>query len=672
LEIAGTSIAILTAILFLAPIFSFLVLIFFNEIKSPNLAWVSVAMQFLGLASSIYMFSLQWSNEPYMLEYEWFALAENISIFTGIWIDSHTVLMLVVVNLVALLVNIYSLGYMKGEKNYNRYFAYLSLFIFAMNGLVLADNLLLLFIFWELVGFASYLLIGFWFDKESAAKANKKAFILNRIADLGLLAGILIFWSEYDTLNIHQLKYVVFHFHESFLLLHLAGFGLFLGCMGKSAQFPFQLWLPDAMEGPTPVSALIHAATMVAAGVYLMVKMAFLLTPDVLQTIAIIGSITALIGAFFAISQTDLKRVLAFSTVSQLGFMMAGLGSGGTEAAFFHLITHAFFKACLFLCAGSVIHAMKHAICELKIKGENKFLDPQDMRNMGGLWNQMPITFIAYTVSGLALAGVPFFSGFLSKDAILVAAYSNAFNSENPIGFIVFALLVATSFLTSYYVFKQLFAVFGSKLRIEPLLQPYNIRIHESKLAITIPLIILSFLCIGFVFSTHPFDFDNAWLMRQLVQNHEIYSQQHGVIAVISIDAIIIGLVAFIVRKWYYKKDYSNSLLRKYSFNQLYMNELSHLVFIKPSIFLSTTIASFDTFIIDKSVNLLGASQVIFAHIVTWIDRTFIDGIVNGTGFLANTIGKLFSKTQNGQIQTYILYTIFIVVSILLFLMIAF
>lgn len=650
-------------LLFAAPIFSFLLLGFAGRAFSPKAAWISVLAQLVCLVITIYIFTQQWGKEPLIIDFDWFNLAESISIRSGIWIDSHTAIMLLAVNLVSFLVSLYSISYLKHEKHHNRYFAYLSFFVMAMNGLVLADNLLMLFMFWELVGFASYLLIGFWFNKQAAVIASKKAFIINRIADLGLLAAILIFWSEYDTLNIHQLKHVVFHFHESFLLLHLAGFGLFLGCMGKSAQFPFQIWLPDAMEGPTPVSALIHAATMVAAGVYLLVKMAFLLTPDVLQTIAIVGSVTAFFGAFFAISQTDLKRVLAFSTISQLGFMVAGIGSGGTEAAFFHLITHAFFKAGLFLCAGSVIHALQHANHELGDLRNNTNYDPQDMSKMGGLWKKMPITFIAYIVCGLALAGIPIMSGFLSKEAILVAVYANALACESAVGFIFFALLAATSCLTAYYVSKQLYMIFGGQLKASSLLS----KIYESSWPMAIPMALLALLSFGFVFSLNPFDFENGWMMRELMQNHEIYGQNHGIVTLFSVMAAFIGITGFAIRFIFVKKNFTQTSIVKFSYNQLYINELLYYIILKPSLYFSNRMAYFDAKVIDLSVNLVGVSQVVFANMVAWVDKKIVDAIVNGIGFTARGIGKLFSQTQNGQIQAYILYTLMVVVGVLLF-----
>jgi NADH-quinone oxidoreductase subunit L len=275
--------------------------------------------------------------------------------------------MLLVVALISFLVHLYSVEYMKGDPRYSRYFAFLGVFTFSMNGIVLADSLVMMYIFWELVGLSSYLLIGFWFEKESAANASKKAFLTNRVGDIGMFIGIMILFFEIGSFQISGLIEGVQNgaFSEDMTLLTIAGVLVFMGAIGKSAQFPLHIWLPDAMEGPTPVSALIHAATMVAAGVYMVVRIFPILTPDALEVIAYVGGITALMAAIIAITQNDIKRVLAYSTVSQLGYMIMALGVGAYQAGFFHLTTHAMFKACLFLCSGSVIHAMHHALHEL-------------------------------------------------------------------------------------------------------------------------------------------------------------------------------------------------------------------------------------------------------------------------------------------------------------------
>jgi len=315
----------------------------------------------------------------------------RITVDLGVLIDNISVIMIVVVSLISMLVHFFSIAYMKGDKRYNRYFAYLGIFTFSMNGIVFTHNLLMMYIFWDLVGISSYLLIGFWYEKDSASNAAKKAFIANRVGDVGMFLGILLLFITYHTFTFDkifaQISHGIIPFNSGFWLT-VTGILIFCGAIGKSAQFPLHVWLPDAMEGPTPVSALIHAATMVAAGVYLIVRVFPLLSGGALEFIAIIGAISALIPATIALTQNDIKKVLAYSTISQLGYMVMGLGVGAYSFAFFHLITHAFFKALLFLGSGSVIYAMHHE---------------QDIRKMGGLRKKMPITYYTFLLATLAI-----------------------------------------------------------------------------------------------------------------------------------------------------------------------------------------------------------------------------------------------------------------------------
>jgi NADH-quinone oxidoreductase subunit L len=381
----------------------------------------------------------------------------------GLHFDPLSLAMMLIVTGVASLIHIYSMGYMDDDPGYSRFFACLSLFTFSMLGIVLANNFLQLFIFWELVGVSSYLLIGFWYGKASAADAAKKAFITNRLGDFGFILGILTFWTMLHSLNFSVLQQHLAAHNEGaanppYLLmtagmgdfsfqitLTLAGLLIFCGAVGKSAQFPLHVWLPDAMEGPTPVSALIHAATMVAAGVYMLCRVSFIFTPDALQVIAYIGGFTALLAALIAIQQNDIKRILAYSTLSQLGYMVMAVGLKGPPAAMFHLTTHAFFKALLFLGAGSVILGMHHE---------------QDIWNMGALRKKMPATFWTFMVATLALAGLWPFSGFFSKDAII----GQALVQHN---YILFAVGVFVALLTSFYMFRLVFVVFYSPARSE-------------------------------------------------------------------------------------------------------------------------------------------------------------------------------------------------------------
>src|SRR5579883_3125859 len=369
----------------------------------------------------------------------------GFSFTLGLRVDGLTAVMLIVVTSVSTLVQFYSQGYMEGDPGYGRYYAYMSLFTASMLGLVLADSILMIFIFWELVGLCSFLLIGFWFHKPSAAAAAKKAFITTRVGDVGFMIGILILWTHTNTFNIAQLHRLAASGAIGSTTLTLAALGIFAGAAGKSAQVPLHIWLPDAMGGPTPVSALIHAATMVAAGVYLVARMFPVFdapgASGALHTVAWIGAITAIVAATMGVVNPDIKKVLAYSTISQLGYMMLSLGTGAYVAAIFHLMNHAYFKALLFLGSGSVNHA------------SNTF----DMRRMGGLRKVMPVTFVTFLIASLSLSGVPPFSGFYSKDDILHAAWN-----DNKILFVLGFLVV---FMTAFYMFRAIFLTFFGEFR---------------------------------------------------------------------------------------------------------------------------------------------------------------------------------------------------------------
>ena len=382
------------------PLAAFAVQAFFGRRLPRGGDWVPLAAIGLALILSLRLFaqSISAYDPHWQLPLDpWVWLDLNVTrISVGLLVDNITVIMLVVVTLVSGLVHLYSVGYMHGDPRYSRFFGFLAIFSFSMLGLVLVDNFLLLYVFWELVGLSSYLLIGFWYEKPSAASACKKAFLVNRVGDLGFFVGIMIVFWHLGVFDYDSVYEGVAEGKLGGWWLTAAGLCLFCGAIGKSAQFPLHVWLPDAMEGPTPVSALIHAATMVAAGVYMVTRMFPILTPDALVVIAYIGAITAILGATIAVAQYDIKRVLAYSTISQLGYMIMGLGVGAYVAGFFHLMTHAAFKACLFLGSGSVIHAMHHVY-------HHSDKDPQDMRNMGGLKAKMPMTFLTFLLATVAL-----------------------------------------------------------------------------------------------------------------------------------------------------------------------------------------------------------------------------------------------------------------------------
>src|SRR5438309_3992449 len=411
----------------------------------------------------------------------WIDFGGLLRVPIGFALDSLSKTMLVLVSGVGALIHIYSLGYMRDDPGKSRYFASLSLFMFSMLGIVLANNFVMMFIFWELVGLCSYLLIGHWFERDSAADAAKKAFITNRIGDFGFMLGILMVWSATGSVVFDDIIPQLWRVTSNPTFLTVCVLLIFCGAVGKSAQFPLHVWLPDAMEGPTPISALIHAATMVAAGVYMLVRVGFLVqaSPDALRVITWIGTITALMAALIATQQDDIKRILAYSTLSQLGYMIMAVGLASSEAAMFHLFTHAFFKALLFLAAGSVIVMLHHE---------------QNIWKMGGLSKKLPITFVTFGVGALALIGCPPFSGFFSKDAILALAYEH----NTPI----FAVALFTAFLTAFYVIRMLVIAFFGNPRSDIARES-----RESPPVMIMPLILLALLAAlgGFGFFARNF-----------------------------------------------------------------------------------------------------------------------------------------------------------------------
>ena len=468
---------LLSFILFL-PIVGFAIAFFFGKYLKFLIGYFCSFCILVSFVISLFLFSwfqLDSTQEPYIIItfFQWLQLYD-LSFNFSYQIDQLSLYMLLIITGIGSLIHFYSIGYMKGEENFARFFAYLNLFIFSMLNLVLADNLVLMFFGWEGVGLCSYLLIGFDYYKKTAIDAGNKAFITNRIGDLGVLIGIILLFSLTNTVQYVDLI-EQFSIDPSLgKITDIVAICFFIGTLAKSAQIPLYVWLPDAMAGPTPVSALIHAATMVTAGIYLIVRLNFIFfsAVELNFVIACIGAFTAFFAATIAIKQNDIKKILAYSTISQLGFMFLALGSGAYVAALFHLMTHAFFKALLFLCAGSVIHAME---------GE------QDIRKMGGLKKHMKFTYITFSLGTLAISGFPFFSGFFSKDLIL----------EKTFSYSPFLWLVAstTAFLTSFYMFRLFFLVFWGKERMEKQVLK---KIHESPFIMTVPLMILG---LGSVFS---------------------------------------------------------------------------------------------------------------------------------------------------------------------------
>jgi NADH-quinone oxidoreductase subunit L len=658
------------------PLAAFVIQIFFGKRLPRKGDWVSITAVGITLCLAIAMFVMMlFLYEPgakVEKSFEWFNLGQ-LSVKIGVLIDNVTVIMLLVVALVSGLVHLYSVGYMKDDPRYSRYFGYLSLFTFSMNGIILSNNLLSIYMFWELVGLSSYLLIGFWFEKDSAADASKKAFLVNRVGDIGMFIGIMLFFTATGSFLFSDIFAGVAAGALPLPVLTVAGLCLFAGAIGKSAQVPLHVWLPDAMEGPTPVSALIHAATMVAAGVYLTFRMFPLFTPEALTVIAYVGGITAIFAAIIAVTQNDIKRVLAYSTVSQLGYMVMAIGTGAYVAGFFHLTTHAAFKAALFLCSGSVIHAMHHAYHKL---GDHDS-DPQDMRNMGGMKSKMKITFLTMFMATLALSGVPFMSGFLSKDAILAGTLS--FATHHPEHFLLPLFGFGAALLTAFYMFRLIFMTFYGK----PAKQEVLDNIHESPATMTTPLIVLATLSIFIVYTLpyiNPFS-DHGWFTDLIVATNSVVPQHvnpsaheiaegihhaHLPAMIISLIVAFTGIALAVVI--YLKKKLSAENLAKnlalpykLSFNKFFVDEIYDRFLINPTIKLAKAVGFFDWDIYDKYfINGFGRITERLSRFIgitmdyDVLDQQIVDGVGKSTRFFGGTLKFI----QTGKIQNYLVWVL--------------
>ncbi len=535
----------LISIILLAPLTAFAIYALFGLAKQ-EIPRQDILSTFAMLVAFICSILLLWQvvPDPDPHTIDWISLG-SITFSMGFYLDSVTVIMLIVVTLVSSLVHIFSIGYMHGDPRYPRFFAFLSLFSFSMLFLVVSDNLLGIYIGWELVGLCSYLLIGFWFEKDSAADACKKAFLTTRVGDIGMFVGMMMLFTRFDTLSLYDganegifTQVAGLSGTGDMVWLSIAGILIFCGAVGKSAQVPLHTWLPDAMEGPTPVSALIHAATMVAAGVYLTARMFPILTTSSSLVIAYVGGITAIVAATIAIVRFDIKRVLAYSTVSQLGFMMLAIGAGSYVAGLFHLTTHAFFKALLFLGSGSVIHAFhamhhSHHDEEHSEDGEHAHDDhslvhehgseippDQDMRNMGGLRRKMPFTFGTMLIATLSISGVPFiFSGFWSKDKILGGVLERAMEWNSIHHYILFVVALIAAGITAFYMFRLIFMTFFG----EPQNHEMHEMAHESPWVMTVPLLVLMVLSFPVV--------NHIWFNKDYVKppvQHHIHAPEHA------------------------------------------------------------------------------------------------------------------------------------------------
>ena len=655
------------------PLVAFVILIFAGKRLPRQGDWVAVSAILVTLILSIVMFvaMLLDYNPVFSQEstFTWMDLGA-FKIELGILVDNITIIMLLVVTLISSCSHIFSLKYMEGDIRYSRYYAYLGLFTFSMNGIVLANNLISMYMSWELVGLSSYLLIGHWFEKDSAADAGKKAFLTNRVGDIGFFIGIMLLYSSVGSFLFSDVFAGVEAGKITGITLTFAGVGIFLGAMGKSSQFPLHIWLPDAMEGPTPVSALMHAATMVAAGVYMAVRLFPLFTPDALLVIAYVGGFTAIFAALIAITQNDIKKVLAYSTVSQLGYMILAVGTGVYIAAFFHLLTHAMFKANLFYGSGSVIHAMHHALHE---KHDHE-TDPQDMRNMGGFKSKMPITYWSMLISTLAIAGVPFFSGFLSKDAILAGTL--AFAQHQPQHFLLPVFGFGAAAITAFYMFRLIFMTFHGEHQMPELVDD----IHESPKEMTGPLVLLASLSV-FIFYTlprfNPFSY-HGWFTDLIVPQtavvpgsmtaHQIteYSHHaHDLAMGLSITVAVIGISLSVLV--YLKKIIPAETLAKkmgflydWSLNKFYFDENYHRFLYKPFLNLSSKVAWIDWELYDRYfINGFGLATEWFSRVIGKFDYDGIDqGLVDGIGRMAGVTGHSLMKIQTGRLQNYLLFVV--------------
>ena len=595
-------------------------------ISSISILWI-----LLSFISACFLLVSGWNSGPLVIGVDWFMVGKY-SFTADLALSDKSMLMLAVVSFISFLVHVYSAAYMAGDADVKRYFAMLGFFTFSMQGIVLSDNLLFLFIFWELVGFSSYILIGHWTKKPEAGRAASKAFIMNRIGDAGFLIGLMIIWATHETFSLTE----ILRSPANPAWQTAASLCIFCGVIGKSAQFPLFPWLPDAMEGPTPVSALIHAATMVAAGVYLLVRVFNLFTEDALLVVAITGMITTLMGALAALSQHDIKKILAYSTMSQLGLMILAIGMGVVDGALLHLLTHAFFKACLFLSAGIVIHSLQHA------QPPNLHFDVQDIRNMGGLKKKLPTAFVTFLISGASLAGVPFFSGFLSKEAILTAVFMHT----HVISWLMLVVIITVSFLTVLYTFRLIWFVFiGEERTIR------SLPIQEPSWFMRMPVVVLAFCSLWFLVSWNPFDFKGWILPRGEPSSYALWITIFSVLWVLA--ALLLGWYLF--RRGGFK---THSVLR----NSFYVDKAYEIVSGKMIQSGTHAVTYFEQRWIDRGIHAVVYIQVIFAHIVAWIDRVFIDGTVNGTARLAGFGGKITRSFQSGNIQLYIFWAVFAII----------
>lgn len=615
----------LYALIPLLPLAAFLVLGLAGSHIKDRAHLIAVPAVLLSLALSLSAFFEVVSGAVISVPLYTWLTSGHLEIHIGLYVDRLTAVMLLLVTGVSSLVHVYTIGYMHGESGYARFFGYIALFTFSMLMLVLADNLLQLFVFWEAVGLCSYLLIGHWYERASACAAATKAFVVNRVGDFGFILGLLLVWYSFGSLNYHEIFPAS---HEAGALtmnilgplggtwevsvFTLIGLLLFTGAVGKSAQVPLHVWLPDAMEGPTPISALIHAATMVTAGVFMVARLApiYDLSPTAMSVIAVTGAATMVLGATIALTQTDIKRVVAYSTVSQLGYMMMACGLGAYASGMYHLLTHGAFKALLFLGCGSVIIALHHE---------------QDMRHMGGLKDKLPITYWTFVIGSLALAGFPLTAGFFSKDDILVSAWSSG-----SLGQVLALFGLLTALLTAFYSFRLVFVTFWGPSHVDP---HHAAHIHEPSQTMTTPLLILAVFSILTGYFGIP-----SFLDPVFSTGHEAAAHHGSAGIVIMVAATAMGLLGIAAAYYVYvlDPDFPGRFAERWkslyqaSLNKWYVDEAYDRWFVRPT---------------------FSAASELWKR----VDIEVIDGAVNGIARTITWGGWLLRLVQSGQTQHYAL-----------------
>jgi NADH-quinone oxidoreductase subunit L len=619
----------LTLAVILSPLLSALICFFVrgNRWFVPVIACLIIGMA--GIGSGVLMLrifpSVAVSTIP------WFSAGAD-TIQAGLLLNPYSTVMLSVVLIISAVVHVYSIGYLAGDPHTHRYFSWLGFFTFAMIGFVLSSNLLMTFCFWELIGLSSYRLIGHWQEKKVAAMAATKAFMVNRVGDLGFLLALMMLWSHAGTLNIQELSQISL----PSAIQTIVGLCLLLAVTGKSAQFPLFHWLPDAMAGPTPVSALIHAATLVAAGVFLLIQLSFLFSPMALMVTSVIGWLTLLIGAWGAFTQFDLKRILAYSTISQLGLMVAAVGMGNQTGAFFHLMTHAFFKAGLFLMAGILIHQFSQPGSE----------PVQDIRHLGGWTNQNRLLALCLLILGASLMGVPLTSGFLSKELMLSHAWENA---SGYFEWVQVIILMAGSVLTAAYTFRMLFYILSPS--------PTQL-VHKAPVIMFLPVILLTFLSLFIVVSNSPGSISGwAGAFEPVAPGLSTLF--------ISVATVITGIVF----SWFLYKEKPAADFSPRQVPQFFPDWIQQRIFVKFTWAMAEGSRQLDLKWIDGMLHTLTYVYVTFSFVVGWIDRTLVDGSVGFATRIAAGVGRLFRGLMNGKIQSYIAWGLLAILSLMVWIL---